>query len=148
MLMLVEESSRQKNNSSTWRVVECAAYLKPATVENAISGFKCTGIIPLNPVVLPKSKFLDDHVKPPMRMPSHQSPTQFPTALYTGKFKVQSHLAFFYSTSFIPLESPTVRVRERDGVQQNSTCVSSPTHRKFHQFQRSRNQKGLRGPKL
>ena len=37
-----------------------AAYLKAATIENAISGLKFTGIIPLNPDVLPESEFLED----------------------------------------------------------------------------------------
>ena len=37
-----------------------AAYLVAATVENAVSGFKCTGIVPVNPDILPASNFLDD----------------------------------------------------------------------------------------
>ncbi|CAB4013632.1 tigger transposable element-derived 6-like [Paramuricea clavata] len=37
-----------------------AAYLKAATIENAVSGFRCTGIVPLNKEILPSSDFLED----------------------------------------------------------------------------------------
>ena len=36
------------------------AYLKSATLENAINGFKCTGIHPYNAQILPSSDFVDD----------------------------------------------------------------------------------------
>ena len=37
-----------------------AAYLKSATIENAVSGFRCTGIVPFNKEILPLSDFLED----------------------------------------------------------------------------------------
>eukprot|EP00794_Sanderia_malayensis_P008380 gene8380-9279_t len=37
-----------------------AAYAKAATVENAVNGFRCTGIVPFNQDVLPESDFLSD----------------------------------------------------------------------------------------
>jgi hypothetical protein len=37
-----------------------AAYLKAATIENAVSGFRCTGIVPFNKEILPSSAFLED----------------------------------------------------------------------------------------
>ncbi len=36
------------------------AYLKAATIENAVSGFRCTGIVPLNNSILPETEFLSD----------------------------------------------------------------------------------------
>ena len=36
------------------------AYLKAATLESSISGFRCTGIIPLNRSILPETEFLSD----------------------------------------------------------------------------------------
>ena len=36
------------------------AYLKSATLENAINGFKCPGIHPYNAQILPSSDFVDD----------------------------------------------------------------------------------------
>jgi hypothetical protein len=36
------------------------AYLKAATMENAVSGFRCSGIVPLNSDILPSTDFLDD----------------------------------------------------------------------------------------
>ena len=37
-----------------------AAYLKSATIENAVSGFRCTGIVPFNKEFLPLSDFLEE----------------------------------------------------------------------------------------
>jgi hypothetical protein len=37
-----------------------AAYLKAATIENAVSGFRCTGIVPFNKEILPSSDFQED----------------------------------------------------------------------------------------
>jgi hypothetical protein len=36
------------------------AYLKVATIENAVSGFLCTGIVPFKKEILPSSDFLED----------------------------------------------------------------------------------------
>ena len=36
------------------------AYLKAATIENAVNGFRCTGIVPLNQSILPETEFLSD----------------------------------------------------------------------------------------
>ena len=56
-----------------------AAYLKAATVENAISGFKCTGIVPLNRDVLPDSEFLDDPREAPENIQPPTNPNIVPT---------------------------------------------------------------------
>ena len=50
------------------------AYLKAAgTLENAVSGFKCTGIIPFNPEMLPSSEFMDDPREAELASPSDES---------------------------------------------------------------------------
>ena len=36
------------------------AYMKAATVENAVNGFRCTGIVPFNSSILPDSTYLTD----------------------------------------------------------------------------------------
>lgn len=36
------------------------AYMKAATIEHATSGFRCTGIVPYNSAILPKTEFLSD----------------------------------------------------------------------------------------
>ena len=36
------------------------AYMKAATVENAVNGFKCTGIVPFNASILPDAAYLID----------------------------------------------------------------------------------------
>ena len=79
------------------------AYLKAATVENAISGFKCTGIIPLNPDVLPESEFLED---PRETSENVQPPTSNTVSSVNNHEKISS--AKSPSTSSIPPMSPTV----------------------------------------
>ncbi len=37
-----------------------AAYIKAATVENAVNGFRCTGIVPYDRDIIPESEFLND----------------------------------------------------------------------------------------
>ena len=56
-----------------------AAYLKAATVENAISEFKCTSIVALNPDVLPNSEFLDDPRGAPENIQPPTTPNTVPT---------------------------------------------------------------------
>ena len=93
-----------------------AAYVKAATVENAISGFKCTGIIPLNPDVLPESEFLED----PRETPENVQPTTPNTISCNNHEEFPSEESS--STTLIPPMSPTVH--DEVPVQANSTNVS------------------------
>ena len=79
------------------------AYLKAATVENAISGFKCIGIVPLNPDVLPESEFLED---PRETSENVQPPTSNTVSSFNNHEEISS--AESPSTSSIPPMSPTV----------------------------------------
>ncbi|XP_057311558.1 uncharacterized protein LOC130649317 [Hydractinia symbiolongicarpus] len=55
------------------------AYLKAATIENAISGFRCTGIFPYDASILPEKEFLSDP-REPLATPDVSSITEEPIA--------------------------------------------------------------------
>ena len=60
MFKLVEETSGPEITVDKLGELFNTAYLKAATIENAVSGFKCTGIIPFNPEILPSNELLED----------------------------------------------------------------------------------------
>ena len=91
-------------------------YVKATTVENAISGFKCTGIIPLNPDVLPESEFLED----PRETPENVQPPTPNTVSCNNHEEIPS--AESSSTTLIPTMSPTVH--DEVPVKANPTNVS------------------------
>ena len=70
------------------------AYLKAATIENAVSGFKCTGIVPFNTEILPSSEFLDDpretDATPPSPNHSIQSPVETAPSTAPSTESIQS----------------------------------------------------------
>ena len=70
------------------------AYLKAATIENAVSGFKCTGIVPFNTEILPSSEFLDDpretDAAPPSPNHSIQSPVETAPSTTPSTESIQS----------------------------------------------------------
>lgn len=63
MFKLVEETSGPEITVDKLGELFNTAYLKAATIENAVSGFKCTGIIPFNPEILPSNELLEDPVE-------------------------------------------------------------------------------------
>ena len=49
-------------------------YIKAATLQNAVSGFRCTGIVPVNSEILPIDQFLNDPRNTVPDLPTSSSP--------------------------------------------------------------------------
>ena len=116
-----------------------AAYLKAATIENAVSGFKCTGIVPVNPDILPASDFLDDPRGDVQPSSDEQSPINVASPNTS-----QSTMSHQYQQC-PQHQNPTMCLTKQNHSQPMSASV---VYRMSTVSQRSKNRSGLKSLKL